>query len=361
MSETVYRIKKEILEELAVKTYEAYGLDSDDAKILCSALIRSDMRGVKSHGLVRTPDYVKWINDGTWAKKTEPEILVDAPAVTVIDGHNGLGPVLASRACDIAVEKARKYGIAFTTVKNSNHFGEAGLWSTRIAENGNDMIGFTATSTIAVCAAPDSRAAVVGSNPFSFAAPSGSYTPVCLDVACGAMAAGKIFAYRRAGEPLPEKAFIGPDGNYITDPFKYDITEYIMAPFAGHKGFGLAVIMEAMTSFVSGGHFQGYNYQPGEKQEKSSQSFMAVNIGAFTDPEIYKKKMDQYIEYMHAQPARTENGKILYPGEIEGNKEADAAENGVCVAKEIFENIAKLAEAKGIDVNAYRQYNEFEE
>jgi len=361
MGEIYYRISKDLLNELACKTYEAYGLDKDDARVLCEALIKSDMRGVKSHGLVRTPDYIKWIGDGTWAKKTEPEIIVDAPAVTVIDGHNGLGPVLASKAIDIAVEKAKKYGIAISTVRNSNHFGETGLWSTRIVETGKNMIGFAATSTIAVCASPDSKAAVVGSNPYSYAAPAGSYAPICLDVACGAMAAGKIFAYRRANEPLPEKAFIGPDGNYVTDPFKYDITEYIMAPFAGHKGFGMAVIMEAMTSFLSGGHFQGYHYQPGEKQEKSSQTFMAINISSFIDPEEYKHKVDQYIDYIHAQPTRTPGGIVLYPGEIEGTKQSEAEQNGVCIAKGIFEDIAKLAAEKGIQVDGYRKYEEYEE
>lgn len=356
MQEKHYKISQELLWEFSWKTFHAYGLDEKDAQILCKSLIRSDMRGVKSHGLVRTPDYIEWLQNGTWAKKTEPELLVDTPSVTVLDGHNGLGPVLASMACELTMKKARETGIAYATVRNSNHFGEAGLWSTKICEDKSDLIGFATTSTIAVCAAPGSMNAVVGSNPFTYAVPAGKYAPVCLDVACGTMAVGKIWQYKRLEQALPERSFIGPDGEYVTDPNKYDISEYIMAPFGGHKGYGLSIIMESLTSFLSGGHFQGHNFMPDDEPGKSSQSFMAININAFIDSEVYQKKMEQYIDYLHRQPVHEGTAGIMYPGEYEARNEAKAKKEGVMLPVKVFEDIAECAAAKGIDSTPYRQY-----
>ncbi len=358
--EKYYKIDRDLLWDFSWRTYAAYGLDEEDAKTLCSALIRSDMRGVKSHGLVRTPDYIDWTINGVWAKKTTPELLVDTPAVTVIDGHNGLGPVLATLACEMTMKKARECGIAYATVRNTNHFGETGLWSTKICEEKQDLIGFATTSTVAVCAAPGSMNAVVGSNPFAFSVPGGSFGTVCLDVACGTMAVGKIWQYKRLNIPLPDKSFIGPDGEYVTDPNKYGIGDFIMAPFGGHKGYGLSVIMESLTSFLSGGNFQGHDYIPGGETEpaKSSQSFMAINIGAFLDVSEYWSKMEEYIRYLHAQPVHADAPAILYPGEIEARNEAKARKEGVMIPAQVFEDIAALAEAKGIDSAKYRRYEE---
>ncbi len=344
------------------------GVSEKDAKILAGSLVRSDTRGVKSHGVVRIPDYAKALGavahtDGknelhreVWDKSSPWEMTVDTPTATVIDGHGGIGFVLSHMACEITREKAKKNGIAFTTVRNSHHFGECALWSTQLCGKDRDMIGFATTSTVSILSVPNGVGPTVGSNPFSFAIPSGKYPPFCLDIACGIMAAGKIAEYRRLNRPLPEKAWIGMDGEYVTDPFQWPFTGYTMVPFGMHKGFGLSMVMEALSSFLSGGEFYRNDYREGETRPGNNHAFMAINPEMFGPPEVLGQKMEAYIDYVHAQKVRESCMRPVYPGEMEHRREADALAKGVKVSAGVFEGIAVLAEQKGIDVAPYRGY-----
>jgi Malate/L-lactate dehydrogenases len=358
MGEKYYLIDRQLLSDFGTAIFTAYGLREDDSRILTDALIRSDMRGVKSHGLVRVPPYVEWLTNGTWAKKTEMDIVKDTLTTTVIDGRNGIGSVLSYRACEITKEKARKSGLAFTTVRNSNHLGEAGLWSLQINSGTNDMIGFAVTSTVAICSAPNGMGAGIGSNPFSYAIPAGRFAPVCLDIAVGTMAAGKIWEYKRLNKPFPEKAWIGPDGEFVTDPNKYDTSEFVMVPFGMHKGYGLGVVMEAITSFLAGSTFCRNEYPPGDKWPGSNHAFMAIDINAFTDVAAFNREMEEYIEYLHALPVHKDAPGVLYPGEIEAGKEAKALVEGVKLPAQVFEDMAAIAKAEGVDSAQYRRYTE---
>ncbi|MDR1939092.1 MAG: Ldh family oxidoreductase [Tannerellaceae bacterium] len=352
MGELYYLVERQSLSDLSTKMFCSYGVPEEDARILSDTLIRSDMRGVKSHGLVRVPDYVRFIGTGIWNKQTNVEIIKESGATTTIDGHNGIAAVICNKAVEITKRKAIQTGIAYTAVRGGNHFGEAGLWSTLLCDEKEGIGGFAATSTVQISAAPGSIVAATGSNPFSFAFPAGKFSPVCLDIAVGTMAAGKIWEYKRLGKPLPEKSFIGPDGNYVTDANKYDIKDYTMVPFGNHKGYGLGVIMEIMTSFLAGSTFNIRR----KNKPLSNHAFMAINIGSFTEYDEFIAQMEQYIEHLHSLPVREGEHPVLYPGEIESGKEAKAEEEGVPIPAKVFEDLSDISKAKGINVEPFRKY-----
>lgn len=353
--ETVFRIPYNEILGLAEGVFSACGIPERDAKMLSDSLVRADMRGVKSHGLVRVPSYVQQIRDGVFSAETPLEIISERGFATVLDGHNGLGAVVSYKAVEITKEKARENGVAVTVVRNSNHYGAAGLWAYLLSED-KDLIGFTTTNSVPIVAAPNGTGRGVGSNPFSFAIPAEKYENMCLDVSCGYMAQGKIWEYRRLNKSLPENAWLGPDGKMTTDPNAYHIDDYVMIPFGNHKGFGLSVIMEMLSSALAGGPFHTKFGGLTKEMPKTSHLFAAMRIDAFIDPVAYRKDVDCYIEYLHSLPVRDNATKVLYPGEIEAKCEVDSLRNGVPIPMKVLEDMRSIAVEYGLNVEGYNKY-----
>ncbi|QNM06514.1 Ldh family oxidoreductase [Qiania dongpingensis] len=354
-AERILRIGEEELIGLSTKIFEACGMNEEDAAALSRSLVYADMRGVKSHGLVRIPSYVEQLEEGTFSPVTKLDVIKETAFSTVLEGNNGLGAVVSYKAVELTKKKARENGIAFTAVRGSNHYGAAGLWSYLLSQD-KDLIGFTATNAIPIVAAVGGSGRGIGSNPFSFAIPAGKYANMCLDISVGHMAQGKIWEYKRLGRPLPEGAWMGPDGAVTTDPDKFDINEYIMMPFGGHKGFGLGVIMEMFTSALAGGEFHRMFGGLTKDMPKTSHCFMAMRLDAFTDAADYRKDVDDYIDYLHALPVKEGFQAPKYPGEIEAACESDSVRNGVPVPYKVLEDMKRTAEGKCLDVSGYGKY-----
>ena len=350
--EKILRVGQDVLIKLSAQIFEACGMPEKDAQMLSESLVYADMRGVKSHGLVRIPSYVEQLEEGIFSPVTELEVVRDNGFSTVLDGHNGLGAVVSYKAVELTREKARNHGIAFTVVRGSNHYGAAGLWSYLISKD-KDMIGFTATNAIPIVAAPGGTGRGIGSNPFSFAVPAGKYANMCLDISVGHMAQGKIWEYKRLNKPLPDGAWMGPDGELVTDPSRFDIDEYIMMPFGDHKGFGLGVIMEMLTSALAGGEFHRRYGGLTKEMPKTSHCFMAMRLDAFVEPEDYRRNVDEYIEYLHSLSVKEGSAPVKYPGELEAVCQDDSRKNGVPVPEKVMEDMRRTAEKKGLESKVY--------
>jgi LDH2 family malate/lactate/ureidoglycolate dehydrogenase len=353
--ETAYLVKHEKLTELGAKIFAACGLAEKDAFTLSESLTRADMRGVRSHGMVRVPSYIQMFKNGDFGVKSSITVVKETPVSAVLDGGNTPGSIVCKKCSEITREKAKKSGMAFTVVRNSNHFGAAGYWSLLLAEK--DMIGYITTNSVVTAAAPNGVGRGIGSNPFSWSVPAGRYANICLDVAVGYMAQGKIFEYQRLKKPFPENAWLGPDGEMTTDSTKYNIAEYIMMPFGNHKGFGLGVVGETMTSMLSGAMFHSLPKNASSAVNyadfPTSHCFLAINISIFEDIDIFREKVDQYIDYLHSLPVKEGAPGVLYPGEIEAKLEAQSEKDGVKIPEKVFDDMLQSAKEKGIDVSSY--------
>src|SRR6266853_525229 len=169
------------LASFASQVYRALGVPQPDAALLADTLVQADLWGHQSHGVLRLSWYAARIQAGVMKAKTEPEYVVDAGALAVIDGRDGIGQVLTTMATREAVRRAKQHGIGVVGVRNSNHFGTAMYYTLMAARDG--CVAFLSTNASPAMAPWGGRKKTVGTNPWSLAAPAGKYSPMVLDIA----------------------------------------------------------------------------------------------------------------------------------------------------------------------------------
>lgn len=342
----------EKLVKLCTNLFVKHGLTEEDAQIVSRSLVSADMRGVRSHGLVRVELYLNQIKSGVMDPRAEVSVIKETETTALLDGNHGLGAVISERAVAMTRKKANAFSTGFVTVRRSNHFGAAGYWAIEIA--GNDMIGFATTNAQPVLAAPNGKNVLIGNNPFSIAVPAGKYSTMCLDISCGVMAMGKIFEHRRLNKPFPEGSWLDKNGNPTTDPYVNNVTEFIGLPFGMHKGFGIAVMVEAITSILAGGLVAAEVPDAYDLNKKNAvtHSFFAMRIDAFRELSEYIAKIEEFIDYLHAAPTCDGTDHIFYPNEIEINNYNKALKEGIVIPSDIKDYLVHAASEIGLEVDS---------
>ncbi|WP_209125671.1 Ldh family oxidoreductase [Alkalihalobacillus sp. BA299] len=347
-----YVISLERLNRFCTDLFKGYGVTNEDAKIFAEALVKTEARGVKSHGVVRIKNYIDRIVSGTLDVTKDITILKETPTTALIDGNNGIGIVISKKAVEIARKKAEENGIGFVSVRRSNHFGAAGIWGLELS--GDDMIGICATNSEPIVSAPTGKTRALGSNPFSITAPAKKYPHVSLDISNGVMALGKIYEYKRLGKPFPEGSWLDTNGNPTTDPNINPIPEFIMRPFGMHKGFGLTVMMEILTAILAGGEFGpqvSSVYRDIDKPNPISHFFIAIRIDYFRELNDFKATMDELIDYLHELPVQSGNSKVLYPGEKGAAVSEKKLKTGIILGEDVVNELLNMATDKGMDIS----------
>jgi len=216
MEEETVWIDFDTMEHFMVDVFKGIGVPEDDAKICADVLITADKRGIDSHGINRLkPIYYDRIKIGIQEPVTRFEIVQEGPTTAVIDGHDGMGHVIAKRSMEMALEKARQYGTGMVVARNSTHYGIAGYYALMAAEAG--MIGITGTNARPSVAPTFGIENMLGTNPLTFGIPTDEEFPFVLDCATSISQRGKIEVYAKLGKRLPEGWVIGEDGRPKTD------------------------------------------------------------------------------------------------------------------------------------------------
>lgn len=322
----LYRVDHSALEAYCREIFTAAGLDGGDAQIVARSLVDADLRNVISHGVTRIGNYMDRLQKG--GAKARPAIAVvsETPSTALLDGDDCLGSVVAERAVALAREKAKTCGLSYVAVRRSNHYGAAARWAMKLA--GDDMIGATGSNVEPLICVTGGSSKGIGNNPFSFAFPTGAHGPVCYDVACSVMAGGKLFDYRREGRPIPEDCFLDGAGNPTTDPN----SAALMMPFGGHKGYGLAVVVEMLSSILAGGNYggaMGSQYGRLDAPNHIAHSFIAIDIAAFRPLEAYKASADGFADYLQGLPRRAGVERIVIPGQLENESKEQKIAAGI--------------------------------
>jgi len=332
------------------RVFQGYGIGKSESVSLAEALVDNEIRGIKSHGLLRVRPYLNQYRSGMFVSDSEIRIVRETPLTAVLDGNNGIGMVIAGKAVEIARKKAAEMGMGCVCVRHSNHCGALGYWSTKLA--GEDMIGVSASNTPPILSAPSGSSPAIGSNPFSVCVPAGDSPAICLDISNGVMALGKVHEYRRLGRSFPEGSWLDKDGNPTNDPNANPVEQFIMRPVGMHKGFGLAVIVEIMTSLLSGGE---YGTQIAESVadtangNPTSHFFFAMRVDQFQDLEAFRRRIDEFIGYLHALPVREGQSMVLFPGEPEARAKAAVQERGLILPEDLIRDLRELAAGAGVD------------
>lgn len=337
-------IPVDIIQDFMMDVFRGVGVPEDDARICTDVLIASDLRGIESHGVGRLKYYYDRIKWGVQSPKTHLEIVKETETTALVDGHHGMGQVIAHRAMRMAMDKAKRYGLGAVTARNSTHFGIAGYYPLMAAAEG--MMGFTVTNARPAIAPTFGTEPMLGTNPIAFAAPSDMPYPFCFDGATPIIQRGKVEVLARAEKPMPEGWLVDAEGKPATDPAKIlkDLDKGLAAflplggqgeTFGGHKGYGLATMVEILCASLNEGAFlrdlMGFAPDGSRRPFMVGHFFLAIDIEHFIPLEVSRRITGQIMRDL--QNSRKEPGRdrIYVAGEKEWEMEKIVRERGIAV------------------------------
>lgn len=353
-NETV-TIEYQVMQKWVTDIFNAQGISHSDSEVIADSLVDADARGVYSHGTQRIRMYTNRIQKDCVNVHGKPYVAVDADATAVVDGENAMGQVVGSFAMKLAMEKAKKYGVSFVVVRNSNHYGRCAYYSRMAMEE--NMIGISASIGGGNLMAPYGGAEPrVGNNPFSIAMPTQDEYPVVLDMAQSVVAKGKIEMAVKTGSPIPAEWALDKYGNPTTDAKAG--SEGSVRAIAEYKGSGIAVMVGLLCSVISNGAIGSTLknvYKDFDGGLNKGQLFAAVDIGRMSDVDAYKERMDEQVRFIKDTPRAKGMEDVYLPGELEWRNHARQTEQGITYAIEVIREIEQISRELGVEIPAARQ------
>ena len=343
--------KSTYLEECAAAIFSAAGAPLDKSQRVAELLVESNLVGHDSHGIIRVAQYVATIERGEIDPHAEITVESETDASAVLDGHWGFGQVVMSQAASMAVEKAARCGVAALTVRNANHIGRLGSYVEHIANRGMVGLLFANMHGSAACVVPwGGREGRLGTNPLAAGLPRPNADPIVLDMTTSVVAEGKIRVQRNCGASVPEGWIIDADGESTTDPAAfYGPPRGGLLPFggaAGHKGYGLSVLVEILGGALSGAGCAGSGSRNG-----NGVLLLVVDIERFVPMESYMSEVGQLVEFVKSSPLSPGHTEIWVPGEIESRERAVRSE-GFEVDEQTWAEVVACADRLGAEMPA---------
>ena len=336
----------ERLTSFAAAVLAAVGVPEPDARLVADSLVTADLWGHQSHGVLRLSWYVDRIRAGVMRAVTTPETVSDTGPLAVVDGHDGVGQVLAAFASREAARRAREHGVGVVAVRNSNHFGTAAYFTRMAARDG--CVAILTTNASPAMAPWGGRRKTVGTNPWSIAAPAGEHDVLVMDIANTAGARGKVYLAGRRGEPIPAGWALDAEGRPTTDPAA--AIEGVILPMGGHKGYAISFMMDVLSGVLTGSSFATGVRGPQQAERRSGCGHMvlAIDVAAVADPDGFAERMEALIAEMKAVPLASGFEEIFYPGEIEDRSRARREREGIEVPAKTMEALERLAAETGV-------------
>jgi len=356
-----YLIPCDFLEGFMKDVFIGLGVPSADAAISAEVLISSDKRGIDSHGIGRLkPIYYDRIKQGIQFPVTQFEVVREGPTTAVVDGHHGMGHPISKRCMQMAIDKAKKYGMGMVATRNSTHYGIAGYYALMATQAG--MIGMTGTNARPSIAPTFGVENMLGTNPLVFGFPTDEAFPFVIDCATSVTQRGKIELYARQNKKLPEGWVIGRDGTSLTEPGQVlrDLVagQAALAPLgglgeetAGYKGYGYATVVEILSAALQQGAFlkQLLGFENGQAVPyKLGHFFMAVNVEAFTDLASFQKTSGEICRQLRSSKKAQGAERIYTAGEKEYLMEQERTRTGVPVNEALQKDMNAMRAELGL-------------
>jgi LDH2 family malate/lactate/ureidoglycolate dehydrogenase len=329
--------------------FESCGMAAADAELLADQLVKADLRGIHSHGVMRVPLYVGKLTKGGVDPRGRPRVTKDAGAAMVVDGGNSMGQIAGAFAMRQAIERARTTGVAVAAVGNSNHAG-AMEYYVRMAIAA-DMIGIAATNALPTMAPWGGIDKLVGLNPIGIGIPAGAEVPLVLDFAFGATAHGRMQVYKQKGIPIPEGWAFDQEGRPTTDIDQ--ALAGLVQPIGMYKGIGLAMAAGILSTLLSGAGYgsESGNMIDGPLPGRDGQFYLALDIAAFEDVATFKARMDKIIREYRGTRLAPGFKRVYVPGEMEAELERRQRQEGVPLNEATVQGIRDAAARLGVDAS----------
>jgi L-2-hydroxycarboxylate dehydrogenase (NAD+) len=367
MSQEIIYLHFNIIQDFMIDVFKALGVPEDEARICSDVLIASDLRGIESHGVGRLKYYYDRIVAGVQFTTTEMEIVKETHTTALVDGHHGMGHVIAYRSMRLAMDKAKQYGTGAVAVRNGTHFGIAGYYPLMAAAEG--MVGFTVTNARPSIAPTFGTEPMLGTNPIAFAAPSDMPFPFCFDGATSISQRGKVEVAARAEKPIPEGWVIDAQGNPATDPDRIleDLGKATAALlplggagelFAGYKGYDLATMVEILSASLSGGVFMkdllGFAEDGSRRPYMLGHFFLAIDIEHFIPLDLSRRVTGGIMRALQNARKAPGQDRIFVAGEKEYELEKIIRQRGVPVNRNLRQELQLMRDE--LDIAGYEDY-----
>lgn len=360
---TTINYSYEQLKRLCNDAFVKFGFSEEDAIKISDVLLLADLYGIKSHGTQRLVRYHRGIKNDSIKVDAKPEIVFETPVSAVIDGHAGMGILISIQAMELAIEKAKKSGMAFVTVRNSNHYGIAGYYTKMAVEAG--MIGMSMTNSESIAVHTNSRQAILGSNPIAFAMPA-EPIPFWFDAATTVVPVGRVEVYNKESKTLERGWAIDETGQVSTDA--QNILHCIndkggtggILPVGGnteaqgsHKGYGFSMMCELLTAITSGGVTSNHHTKIPGQGAGTCQAFFVIDPKIFGDAQAQKEHTSVFLQELRDATRVDENVPIYTHGEKEHINYAINMERGIDVNLKTIQEMKDLCEYLGMDAKDY--------
>lgn len=355
MAEKSVYVPVQTLVDFMVEALEAMNISTDEAKIIADVLITSDLWGIRSHGIAHLKMYYERMKKGLQLPTTNITVVKDTPTTAVLDGGNGMGMVVGYRAMEMAIEKAREYGLGAVAVRNSSHYGVAGYYPLMAAKAG--LVGLSVTNAHPSIAPTFGVRPMLGTNPIAVSAPTDEPFPYMFDAATAVAPRGKIEIAKRANKPIPEGWVINQEGLSATDPTnmikEMDLGNVALLPvgglgdmFGGHKGYGLATMVEIFSAaFQDGTYLWGLTDKDADGNPqflRIGHFFLAIDVEHFIPLETFKKITGNMMRELRGSQVSPGQERIYTAGEKEYYNTERVQEEGVEIPPKVQEALQTL-------------------
>ncbi len=333
------KVDAQTLLEFTTEVLKSFGYPQAQADITAKVLVEADARGIPSHGVARLAMYKRNVAGGSARPAAEPEVIHETPVSLSVDGKHGIGPYISKFTMEKCLKKGLETGVCFGSVKDSNHFGIAGYWADMATSH--NMIGMAFTNTLKCGIVTGGRERLLGTNPIAVAIPRDNKESFLLDMATTTVAHGKIEVYGRRKKEMPIGWAVDEYGKNSSDARHIEDLILSKEPFGGqlylggegemlggHKGYGLALLVELLCSGLSLGTWSRYTFQGGEGSG-TAHFFAVFRLDLFGDAEKIKKHVDSILTEIQNSERAPGYDRIYVHGEKEWGNRAVSIKDGV--------------------------------
>ena len=358
--EPVAGVPAEQVHEQILRVLATWGMAPDLAATTADLMTETDLLGIDSHGISMLPSYESKLRAGTLRIGARPCVVRDAASTALLDGMGGLGYPAAAQGMQLAVDKALEHGVGAVAVRNSHHFGAAGVYARMAVRRG--VVGLVTSSATTLIMVPTHGAApVLGTNPIAFAAPAAQNEPFVLDMATTTVAANKVKVYDFHGKTLPAGWAVDGQGRDVTDAaqamqYIFDRPEGGLTPLGGtaamssHKGYGLAVMAQILGGTLGGSAMAARHaaVRRAGDPDDIGHFFLALNPDAFRESGSFEEDVDDVIDTLRDTPAADPARPVLVAGDPEAAERERRQRDGIPIPAALAQRLRALCERGGV-------------
>ncbi|MCG8509130.1 MAG: Ldh family oxidoreductase [Rhodospirillales bacterium] len=348
-------ISVDSLERLIATIFEAAGCSADEAMQVSRYMVDGNLTGHDSHGVIRTSRYVSWMGDRVFPGR-DITVVSESDNIAVIEGNYGFGQIIAPKAVQIGIDKAKKNGVCVVALRNSGHMGRIGTWAEMTVEQNVVFVGFVNVRASLLVAPFNGVERRMSTAPFIVGVPVAGQDPIILDFATSAVAEGKALVALQGGKALPPDVLITPDGERTSDPvtlYGEQVPGKVANPMDGpgalralgdHKGSGLSFICEILAGAFTGAGCAG----PLPRKYSNNMLAIFMDVDAFQSEDGFAGEIRSYIDFFTSSAPEEKDGKVLIPGDKERAFRKERRANGIPIVDGAWQSILGAAQTVGL-------------